>query len=341
MPGIREDQLAEYLRLHSIPGYSAPLHISPEPSEPGEQRFRIVSGASVALLTCYEPAQSERFRREVAGLRLGETLSLGPALLLADESGVVLGGSVVVTEAPRGETLGDQWLSDEDMHNWLFLLLALHHLSPNMVSVPSSMSADAATWWQRTQPAWEACQRAYGQPRYRELIEALTRLHAIVSVHIEVNSKLWEGLVRRPCHGNPVPAHVARAGDRLMLLEWGGFGLGDPALEVGRVAALSTLSGELNPEQYVRFVSDYLIGMRDLRDATLEDRLRVFASILPLGFCFTLLDALASDHASVAGEERTQSITQMTRALIWIQDTLGVRVGEAEELLAPLQMPDR
>src|SRR5258707_8893200 len=96
---------------------------------------------------------------------------------------------------------------------------------------------------------------------------------------VEVNRGLWQDLPRRPCHGNPVPAHVVRTSTGMQLIEWSGFGLGDPAMEVGRAAALAALSGELSAGQYVQFIADYLAGMRDTGDTTLEERVHVFASI--------------------------------------------------------------
>src|SRR5262249_7518688 len=160
--------------------------------------------------------------------------------------------------------------------------------------------------------------------------DALSRLHAIVGVRIETHRGLWQRARRRPCHGNPVPAHVLRTAGGRMFVEWNGFGLGDPAMEVGRAAALAALSGELSAEQYIHFIVDYLGGMRDVRDETLEERVRVFASILPLGFCFAVLGHLAQGEGDAG---RADQLRQVERALIWIQDTLGVEVGRAAELL--------
>src|SRR5262249_37158700 len=150
---------------------------------------------------------------------------------------------------------------------------------------------------------------------------------AIVGARVEANRQLWYDLRPRPCHGNPVPAHVVRprAGAGLLLVEWNGFGRGDPALELGRVAALAALSGELSTEQYVQFVADYLVDMRDTRDPTLGDRVRVFASILPLGFTFAVLHHLVTSGPT--GPENAGVIEQVARALQWIQDALGVEVG--------------
>ena len=75
--------------------------------------------------------------------------------------------------------------------------------------------------------------------------------------------------------------------------------------------------------------------MRDVRDETLEERVQVFASILPLGFCFVVLGHLAQGEADA---ERASHLRQVERALIWIQDTLGVEVGRAAELLTPLRV---
>jgi hypothetical protein len=336
MPRLREEQIVEHLRRHPVPGLDAPLQVREEPAEPDEQRFHILAaGGAAYILKRYDPGAVETARREIAGLRLGSELAVAPALLHADEASP-LGGPTLVIEQPAGRALGRGLLSADDARSWLFLLLMLHHLTPGRVEVTSSMSADAAAWWQRTQPTWDACRSAYADARFAPLLAALTRLHAIVGVHVEAHRSLWMGLARRPCHGNPVSAHVLLVGTRPMFVEWSGFGLGDPAMEVGRVAALAALSGELSAEEYVRFVSDYLAGMRDIGDVSLEERVRVFASILPLGFSFAVLQHLSQGNT---GAERANLLRQVERALIWIQDTLGVEVGTAPELLAPLRVP--
>ncbi|MEO7002869.1 MAG: hypothetical protein ABI068_13695 [Ktedonobacterales bacterium] len=333
------EAVREYLRQQPIPDVGEAATIQPERSVAGERRFRISGPAGVVILKRYEPVALESARREAAGLRLGGEVGLAPTLVRLDEAGGALTGPVVVLQAPRGEVLGHRALTDQEAHGWLFLLLTLHHLPADTVQVPSSMSPDAATWRQRNQAAWDACRAAYTAPEYRPLLDALTMLDAIVTARIEANRALWRQVTRRPCHGNPVPAHLTEAQGRLMLLEWEGFGLGDPAMEVGRAAALAALSGELTADQYVRFVADYLAGVRDLRDADLEQRLQIFASVLPLGFSFVALSLLA--QGQTASGDRARDIEQVTRALTWIQDTLGVEAGDPQALLAPLRAAGR
>lgn len=336
MARIHDEQLIAYLRQKQLPGFAAAIRIESSLDEGDAQVWHAASGAARAVVTWYAAGAAARARREAAGLRLGGGLAMAPALLLAELEDTVLGGAVVVRDDVRGEPLGEGSLSETDVQGWQFLLLMLHHLSPDAVTVPSSMSPDLAAWWQRNLPAWEACKTLYAAAPYKPLMDALTQLHAIAGVRIETNKGLWHGVTRRPCHGNPVPAHVARVGDRMILMEWDGFGLGDPAMEVGRACALAVLSGELSSAQYVRFVSDYLNRMRDLGDGTLEERLRIFASVLPLGFCFTVLHLLAQEGATTP-EERARYVEQVARALIWIQDAMGVEVGEPKALLAPVR----
>jgi hypothetical protein len=336
MAAISVDQVRDFLRRQSGSQWSGPVEVLPDGATPDEQRFMLRAGGARYLLMCYAPAAAERARRAAAGLRLASSVGIGPALELSDEVGAALGGPVVIATDPSGTPLGDRPLTDEEMHGWLFLLLTLHHLPPSSVTLSSAMSADASTWWQRTNGAWEVTSAAYADTRYHELTAALTQLRAVAGARLEAHRSIWEGLTRRPCHGNPVPANLVRTSGSLVLVEWDGFGLGDPAMEVSRAAALATLTGELTPEQYVRFVSDYLAGMRDLRDETLEERLRVFASVLPLGFCFNLLGLLAQPTSPV-GPERAAYVEQVARALQWISETMGIEVGNIPTLVAPLR----
>jgi len=335
MATLTVEHIRSYLAQHPVSGLAEPLRIEPGSAGAEEQRFRLASAGMAAVLTVFAPSAIERSKRSAAGQQLGGEMGLAPQLLAFDEVGVQLGGPILIAQAPAGVPLGDRQLDDGEVNGWLFLLLTLHHLSPARVTVVSSMSQDAATWWQRSQVAWSACQAAYSAPAYQPLISVLQRLHAIAGVRIQTHHDLWQGIQRRPCHGNPVPAYLVQDGTKLALVEWDGFGLGDPAIEVGRTAALAALSGELNGDQYIRFMSDYLDGMRDVRDATLEERMRVFASVLPLGFCFTVLDLLA--RQPVPADERERILEQVARALLWVEDTMGVEVGDPTVLLAPLR----
>jgi hypothetical protein len=330
-------QLREYLRLHPIPGLAEPLQVEPGSSGPDEQHFLISSGApggARAVFTRYAPAAAERARREAAGLRLAGQVALAPALLLFDAAGGGLGGPVVVFTDPAGLPLGGRPLADAETQGWLFLLLTLHHLAPDGVSGPSTLSPDIATWWKRMQPAWQACKSAYGSRQTRGLLDALNKLQAVAGARVEARQAIWRGVTQRPCHGNAVPSHVLSDNGRLTLVEWGDFGLGDPAMEVGRAAVLARLAGELSGDQYTQFVGGYLRGANDFGDATLSDRLVVFTSVLPLGYAFTLLQLLS--RGPMAPAERASTIAQVERALSWTADALGVKVGELQGLLAPV-----
>lgn len=328
------EALRALLGAHVNPAAGS-MSLAPAAPEGREQRF-VARGEQGALdIHIYPPSEREAARREEAGLRLGSAVGLAPTLVYAGEIEGEPGAWAIIAHAPHGEPLGQRPLSEAEVDGWLFLLLTLHHLRPAMASQPSSMSADLSAWWARIQPAWEACRAAYSAPAFASLLHTLSQLHAITQVRIETNRGLWEGLTRRPCHGNPAPGRLVNDGGRLALTEWGGFGLGDPAIEVARVGALAALSGELTSERYVRFVAAYLDGMRDLRDTTLEERMRIFASVAPMGFTLTALATLAQPGA-IPPPARRGVIEQIGRSLTWSQDTLGVEIGEPATLLAPL-----
>ncbi len=332
---VSEAQVAEYLRQHPLADSSEPAAVQREPADFSGQRFRVSAGKTQCILNRYEPSAVESAKREAAGLSLAGNMGLAPVLVRSDMASNILGGPIVIYEAPPGEPLGTARMSDQDVQSWLFLLLTLHHLPADTAPFPSSMSPDAATWWHRSQGSWDACRSLYTAGRYRPLMDVLTKLHAIVGARIEARRDLWSSVTRRLCHGNPVPASLIRSDSRLMLTEWEGFGQADAAMEFARAAGLAALAGDLDAGQYVRFVSDYLAGMRDTRDTTMEDRIQVFASVLPLGFCFVMMSVLAEDKQATA-QERDARIAEIERALTWIHDTLGVELGDTEMLVAPL-----
>ncbi|HEU5349623.1 MAG TPA: hypothetical protein VFU63_13510, partial [Ktedonobacterales bacterium] len=130
---------------------------------------------------------------------------------------------------------------------------------------------------------------------------------------------------------------LIRDGARMMLMEWDAFGLGDPALEIGRAAVLATLAGLLTKEQYTSLLPEYLAGMRDLGDATLEARLRLTTDVMPMGFCLTVLNLLAKEQ--LPARERTRQLDAVVRALLWLQRTLGLKEDDPALLLEPLRKP--
>ncbi|HEV2459839.1 MAG TPA: phosphotransferase [Ktedonobacterales bacterium] len=338
MPRVSEAQVAEFLRRRPLPSLPAATTVREMAPDGVSQRFYVLAGNTPLILKRYEPSAVESARREVAGLRLAGNIGLAPGLVLADEAVAALGGAVLVYEAPGGSALPAGRVQDDDLRGLLFLLLTLHHLPAGQVSVSSSMSPDGRVWWQRTQKAWDEVRSLFTAPQHQALLAALTRLHAIVGARVESNRELWANAARRPCHGNPVPANVVRTQRGLMLVEWEGFGLGDPAMEVGRVAALGLVSGALDRQQYDRFLAGYAEGTRDLADGALDQRMRIFSSVVPLGYCFTLLVLLARERAAPPAD-RTEWIDQIHRALSVTREQLGIAVPDPAQLLAPLRHP--
>jgi thiamine kinase-like enzyme len=162
-------------------------------------------------------------------------------------------------------------------------------------------------------------------------------------VHVRTNRDLWLNVPRRPCHGDPVPVNVLSNHGRLVLVDWGNFGLGDCALELGRAAALAALNEEISSEQYIALTSGYLSGTRDLKDATLEQRLQVYAAVFPFGFTLFMLSFLARLQAdgpettlvNDPAEYRGRGLMAIARSLTWLQDALGVEVAAPNDVLAP------
>lgn len=346
MSYITTDHIREYLRYRPLPRVEVIDDVREVASVENELRFIVRAGDQRYLFKWYPPNEAEPARREVEGLRVAGVVGLAPPLIVADEVGGTLGGPVVITQQTAGTPLDAGHISDADADAWLFLLLTLHHLPPDQVRVDSSLSPDLVTWWQRMQPAWDFCRNAFAAPPYQPLLDLLTQLHLVASARVEAHRGLWRRLPRHVCHGNPVAANVLSDGGRLMFIEWEGFGLGDPALEIGRTMVLATLEDHFDATQYSRMLMSYLAGTRDLRDATLEQRIDVFTSVLPLGYSFYLLALLAPDaggaataNAGLAPTERSRTLDQAGRALAWVQGALGILDPAPAVALAPLVSP--
>jgi hypothetical protein len=333
IPGASE--VLTYLRRQPTLGVAEPIHLRLDSSDAIGNRYTIAASGGAIVFKAYTSIGAERARREITGMQLVDEINLAPELLLAEREGGPLGGGVVVYRAPAGATWEGQRLSDDEAERWLFLLLTLHHLSLHGVSVISALSKDPSAWWKRAQPAWEACLAAYTARATQPLMRALAQLHAIVGARIQARRDLWGAVPRRLCHGDPIPAHVVRERERMLLTEWEGFGLGDPAMEIGRAATLAWLSGELTEAQHARFLREYREGAADLGDPTLGERLEIFTSILPLGFAFHELRRLAETELPM--NERALTLQRVALALTLLERDLGAAIGDPLALLDPLR----
>ncbi|WIG61955.1 MAG: hypothetical protein OJF49_004704 [Ktedonobacterales bacterium] len=337
MTEISAAQVKQFLETHPAARAAGQWNVREETADFAGQRFWTQSmRGEVCVVKRYDASAADAARREALGLRLVGGVGLAPTLLLADMSGEALGGPLVIYQQSPGTYLGERPFTEGEIEGWLFLMLSLHHLPPESVPMMSTMSPDASSWWQRNQTAWIACQAAYGDPEHRPLMEALKRLHAIVTARIEVHRTLWQGIRRRPCHGNLAPALLRAEGVRLTLDGWQDFGLGDPAIETGRAAVLAYLAGQLDAERLARFLASYGGGMRDVRDQTLQQRLEIFASVAPLGIALALLALLAREQ-DAPKEARQHWLGQVTLALTTLERNLGVAAGDPALLLAPLR----
>ncbi len=339
------EQIADYLRRQGLVEPGSSVRVTQLSQGFDSSIYRADSGdeREALLVKYYTPAHTDAARREAEALRVCGAVGLAPMLLSFEEIGATVGGPLVIFRQPAGQSLGGRPLTDEEVNGWMFLLLTLHHLSPDKVQLQSTLSPGIEQWWDRMQPLWNEVRAAYTDPIYAPLISALDQLRTFVDVHVRTNRDLWLNVPRRPCHGDPVPVNLINAQGRYILTDWGGFGLGDVALEIGRAGALAALQEEISSEQYVRLITDYLANTRDLKDATLEQRVHVFASVFPYGFTLFMLSFLArlqqdgpeTTLVDDAAEYRGRGLMAVARSLRWIQDALGVEVAAPPDVLAP------
>lgn len=342
-PGI--DQITDYVRRQGLVAPNTAPQVTQLSQGFDSSLYEVVSAdASEPLIVKYfTKDHTDATRREAEGLRVCGAVGLAPQLVAFDEIGATVGGPLVAYRQPVGVAIGERPLTDEQANGWMFLLLTLHHLAPEKVQQHSTLSPGIEQWWERIQPLWNEVRAAYTDPMYAPLMTALDKLRTLVDVHVRTNRDLWLNVPRRPCHGDPVPVNVISSDGRLILSDWGGFGLGDIALEIGRAVALAALNEEISSEQYIRLITEYLAGTRDLKDPTLEQRLQVYASVFPFGFTLFMLSLLArlqtdgpeTTLVNDPAEYRGRGLMAIARSLTWIQDALGVEVATPNEVLAP------
>jgi len=136
----------------------------------------------------------------------------------------------------------------------------------------------------------------------------------------------------RPCHGNATPENLVQSDGRLYLVNWWNASQADAAFEVAYAAGLATLQSEITTDQYRRFLSDYLSGMQDSGDSTLDERLRIVATVLPFWFACRLLETLSLRKSA----DRAYLVRLLVRSLEWLQGSLGVEVANPADVTAPL-----
>jgi len=342
-PGIA--QITDYARRQGLITNGADIHVTQVSQGFDSSSFEAVDGSDddPLIIKYYAPDHTDAARREAEALRVCGAVGLAPSLITFDEVGATVGGPIIAYHQPVGIPLGERMLTDDQVNGWTFLMLTLHHLSPGKVQQQSTISPGIEQWWERIQPLWNEVRAAYTEPLYAPLMDALEKLRTLVDVHVRTNRDLWINVPQRPCHGDPIPVNILDAHGQLLLVDWGGFGLGDIALEIGRAAALAALNEEITSEQYIRMITDYLDGTRDLKDPTLEQRLQVYASVFPYGFTLFMLSLLArlqkdgpeTTLINDPAEYRGRGLMAIARSLTWIQDALGVEVAAPADVLAP------
>jgi Phosphotransferase enzyme family len=342
-PGI--DQITDYVRRQGLLTNSSNTQATQLSLGFDSSLYEIRAEAEnePLIVKYFTPELVDAARREAEGLRVCGAVGLAPTLVAFEEVGATVGGPLIIYRQPNGIPLGDRPLIDEQVNSWMFVLLTLHHLAPGKVQQRAILSPGIEQWWERIQPLWNEVRAAYVESMYQPLIDALTKLHGLVDVHVRTNRDLWSNVPRRPCHGDPIPVNLIDAQGRLVLVDWSGFGLGDIALEIGRAAALAALNEEISSEQYIRMITDYLDGTRDLKDTTLEQRLQVYASVFPYGYTLFMLSFLArlqkegpeSTLVDNPAEYRGRGLMSIARSLTWIQDALGVEIATPPDVLAP------
>ncbi len=342
-PGI--ELIADYVRRQGLLGANVVPQVTQVSQGFDSSLYEVRGGGTEDVYTVkyFAPDHTDAARREAEGLRVCGAVGLAPQLITLDDVGATVQGPLVIYRTVAGVSLGERPLNDEQISGWTFLLLTLHHLSPDRVQQQSTVSTGLEQWWDRIQPLWREVHTTYSAPMYAPLLTALDQLRSLVQVHVETNRNLWLNVPRRPCHGDPVPVNIISQHGKLVFVDWSGFGLGDIALEVGRAAALAALNEEVSSEQYIRLITDYLNGTRDLKDSSLEERLQVYASVFPYGFTLFMLNFLArlqSNGPEVSlvndpAEFRGRGLMAVARSLTWIQDALGVEVAQPAEVLAP------
>jgi hypothetical protein len=302
--------------------------------------YRGESNSGVAALKRYiDNAQATerpaklRALAAAAGLRIYWPLSLAPELLWEGTLPPEIGGSGVLYRWVEGAPIDAHSTEALQVDLYAGALWKIHSEQPEaplkLIS-PAPRSLDR--WWISTHERYRDMPGDLREALPAEVEVIVGRLVQSVAADTHVHKRFWEGVPLAPVHGNPVPANAIVNEDRLVLVGWDRFGLGDPTYEVAGLAL--TLAMTSGSDVSRQLVTAYL---ERAADDLLHRRLDVYARLLPFA---RFLDGLSqlwfhSQHPSPASVLTGSSVlTDTVRYLEMTLETYGRSPAAAEAAIA-------
>ena len=321
------DHIRECVSVHAPP--QVPISVRERPRFRDRCfEFHVDAGEHRWLVRWYGEAHQRDALHEISGLRLAGTMGLAPELVW-HQTGT--DHTITAQQRLHGDELGERPLDNAAVNQWLFLLLTLHHLPVGDIPQSPDAVTNVVAWQEARQARWQNI-RGGSLQRCGDLVRMLDRLAVIIDVHVRAHARLWDGIPLRPCHGSASAENLVRADGRLYLVNWWNVAPADAAFDTAYAAGLTALQGGISTDQYRTLLTNYLNGMQDSGDASLEERLRIIATVLPFWFACRLLEYL--EVGSAAGT--AHMVRFLIRALEWLQGSLGVEIADPAQVTAPL-----
>jgi hypothetical protein len=279
-------------------------------------RFEVEGFEGSAVLKLFPDAGLARGRRAVDAHERYADAGLAPRIFWYDRAPEGLPEPLIVygwVEAPRSA------LEDSEALGLLADVAAqIHTGSVEGISRYGSQPLSLASWLELHRASVGAI-----LPWLEAASPLLPAAFATVATQAlavaEAALPLWRDVPLCPVHGDLLPEHALRTPDGpspLLLVDWEGFGLGDPAREVARL--IRFLAAE-DAQVAFRWLMRYLA---QAPPPNLAERIDVYVSLLPFESLCRLLDSLRMAPPPLTADEREETAALLGMAHSLAEATL-------------------
>lgn len=264
----------------------------------GEQRaiFKLYIERTAGAPSPYNRNAQTLAEAEAVALREYAEANLAPELLWQGEMPGEIGGYGVIYRWIDGLPADAGDFSAEDAVRLADVLWAIHESSPG-IKLVAPHPRDLAAWWIRRHEQYRELSPDFIAALPRRVEAALSRLTQSVAGDANAHKRFWGTSRLAPVHGAVEMHNVIVQPDRVVLVDWSRYGLGDGSYELANAVWNMAIAGR---EEHIERVVEAYTSRAD--DVMLEHRVQIYRRLLPYGRWLDLLSRLAREDAPTPGD---------------------------------------